>query len=769
MEPRFTEPMARNLLAADGSPVRFENFCVDLFREVDGGVEYVPTSRSWDQGRDGRLGGGRPPVNSPVICCSLRTDVIDKADEDFESVAEHATPDSAIVCSNQEVSEHVADQVERKARGHAKSLKSVRVNGLTQLARLAVRYPAHVEKWYAGELANLRTALSLSDSPESVQLSGMRVALTTQLGGDAQVLQREVSCNLALTALAGGEAAGIEELTDRVSRALHLPRRVQASYLIPAVESLIASGHIQQIDGGYQITDEGRAEVRSRTEGGSRNLLEGRLVVRRLLVTLTGLRLPDGEFAHLWGCIQEGLATLFLENGILITEAVASILGGGTKVADHPTLQEGLHRLGVRVAGLGVGGARAAEVGQAVMDMFREQDSDAFRWLANLCVVYVSLCSLGLEPAAQEQVTARLREIDLILDTDVVLSHLSSGEPNHEAVSRMVDGWRGLGGPMYTAQAVLEEAAYHAWISQREYEETWRSLATMTAAQARHLIENVFVRGFHAEAKGQCHPTMWNSYVRNFRGKGERDFGRILGLLKDSGIDLLSDQTIDRGLAEQIEAHTSELRAGRDGTGSSGTRREHVERCERDGRLVALLSSRRRARQSVGGTAVIVSSAGLLRRACEKVRGVLGDPEPVLPVGAVAYLMALTPGVNLSLDSLRGVLFDTGIVRQLSRLDRTALRAIHASEQYTLAWSRRHTLKEAMREQVVSLALHRGQKPAEVAKQLTDDSPEATQMLTEVVASAVDRLAASNSEKEVERLRQRVAALEKELQRRRLK
>jgi len=77
----FTEAMARTILENELSSHRFERFCVALFSEVDG-VEYVPTSASWDLGRDGRSVSARDDPALAVICCSLRDDVDEKARRD---------------------------------------------------------------------------------------------------------------------------------------------------------------------------------------------------------------------------------------------------------------------------------------------------------------------------------------------------------------------------------------------------------------------------------------------------------------------------------------------------------------------------------------------------------------------------------------------------------------------------------------------------------------------------------------------------------------
>ena len=58
----------------------------------------------------------------------------------------------------------------------------------------------------------------------------------------------------------------------------------------------------------------------------------------------------------------------------------------------------------------------------------------------------------------------------------------------------MIGTWKRLGGTVHAVEPVLSETAYHAWISQPEYEEIWRQLAAMSDLEALQLIDNVFVR-----------------------------------------------------------------------------------------------------------------------------------------------------------------------------------------------------------------------------------------------------------------------------------
>ncbi len=751
----LTEGMVRQILSAESSPSRFESFCIALYKRVDSHV-YVPTSYNYDRGRDARATDASMGEPSPIICASLRQDVLNKAQEDAESLFRHASPKFVRFCSNQPLTEKVADKVEAIFRSASDVVETVIVDGLIQIVPLACQYPATVEQYYSGEAANLRQALAVEAvDAETVQLTGMRIALTTQLSEDAATLREDILHNLVLTALADGAPCNLASLAKRTSDLLHLPRAIQAAYLQSSLEDLSQSDLIRQDDKGrYTVTPNGKSELRNRTETGTARFTEGQQAVRRALEELCGDSPDSHQFARLWNVFQDRIANMFLANGIYITDSVASIIGGRSTLSDHPDLQQQIDDLAERVAQLGIWGGRGPDIQQAICDMFQDRTSEAFRWLSDLCMVYVSVCSLGLDRNAQDQVTARLRELDLILDTDVVLSFLSKGEPLHEAIVAVINGWKRITGSVYVSLPVLEETAYHAWIAQRDYEQVWRRLSSMDTRDALRLINNAFVRGFRIEADGRHEPKRWRYFIGQFRGQHEYDYSKLVPLLKEDGISLLPEEAIDQQFAGEVSKHL--LNARNSGSDDSAEpSQEYKDKCKRDGRLVSLLRTHRRRRAEITGSAVIVSSSGLLRNACSSFASELGAPEAVVPVGAAAYLLTLAPGVNLSLGALRGVLFDVDYRAKLPPIERLVMRILDASEEYMLPFSRRASLRPIMREKINLLAKQRGQKAWEIVKQAESGDESIIQDFAGAVAAAVDVIARSEAEQEVERLRKR--------------
>ena len=109
---------------------------------------------------------------------------------------------------------------------------------------------------------------------------------------------------------------------------------------------------------------------------------------------------------------------------------------------------------------------------QAVIDILTERSGPAFEWLSKVCERFVALCSLGLEASSTEEIRRVIARHKLMLDSDIVITTLCQGERGHEATKEMPAKWTRLGGRLLLPEPVLEEVAYHAYISQREFQET---------------------------------------------------------------------------------------------------------------------------------------------------------------------------------------------------------------------------------------------------------------------------------------------------------
>jgi len=318
--------LLRIILETETSSQRFEHFCNDLFSDVDE-REYVPTSPTWDLGRNGRAVSEQGHGDPAFICATLRSDLEAKIGEDLQRILMSASPRTLIVCSHQDLSEKRCDELTCLARGQMSQDTDVRVVGLLQIIALVSRHPGPFRKHYATDLQQIRDALTVTgEQGEEAQITGMRIALTTQLHDDAQKLRGEIARNLVLTSLAKGDALNDALIIKHISDALHLGRVIQPEYVHASLEQLVATGHVSECDGAYSLAGSGRDELDERTTEGSKRLIEGKRFVRDTLQELLGFEFTDADFNLLWKTVQDGIANMFFSHGIGIIEAISSIV-----------------------------------------------------------------------------------------------------------------------------------------------------------------------------------------------------------------------------------------------------------------------------------------------------------------------------------------------------------------------------------------------------------------------------------------------------------
>jgi len=147
MSNSFTESMAVHILANESNDRRFEDFCIELFRDVDQ-IEYARTSVSWDHGRDGKDVSPKSGPVPPYISCSLRSQALNKAVQDVTRILQDAKPKQLLICCSQPVSEDLEIKIESAIRSVAPSVETIRVHGQERLTQLAVRFPRALEQCY---------------------------------------------------------------------------------------------------------------------------------------------------------------------------------------------------------------------------------------------------------------------------------------------------------------------------------------------------------------------------------------------------------------------------------------------------------------------------------------------------------------------------------------------------------------------------------------------------------------------------------------------
>jgi len=710
--------VTRALFENETSPIRFEKFCIDVLTEAEG-IQMLPTSRSWDRARDAKA-LQNIANQTPVLCASLATDIDTKVRNDLQRLGKTTEVQALFYCSAVQLSEHAVDKLEAAIRNLLPTLGSVQVLGAIQLLELAERNETITRKHYEAEIRSVEQALTsepaLDDETQSI---GLRLALTTQTGEDAHQLRSDLAKRLVAEALATSNHQTAEDIAASVSKRLHLPRPMSASFVSDILTQMEAAGLLTVKKREATLTTKGKSFAKEIPEEASEKLLEGRAAVYDAILRLSGHRLSDDIYNQVWDCLQDGLADLFCSHGSSVVAMVHGILAGD---GDGPRGEERalLEGVGDKVAALFVDSTRGSEVRQAVIDMFSERDTEAFRWLTRTCLVYVMVCSLGLEALSATQVKKALNGVKLVADSDVVISLLCEGERNHHEMVRLVQGWRSLGGQLLAAPAVLEEVSLHAAISEYDYRAMEDRLDQMSDDDADHLIGNAFVRTFRSFGGGHRGRNKWQQYVRQFRGEEELDYANILEIIRDEyGFELLSDASeTEAGFERQVVDFAAKRAAADSDCEPQELDPKTRGKCERDGKLIGAVHSARQAarRGGIGGTTLILSSAGTLRAAGHEFREKLGRPDLVVTGAALGFLLALAPGVHLGLGSLRALLFDHSLAAKLTPLQRFAYRVIEASDEYNVPWARRATLQRELRERILSDAKARG----EGAQQLQD-------------------------------------------------
>src|SRR6266508_909223 len=108
----LNEAIAQSVIEQDQNSFRFERFCNALISDAyEGGNPILPTSSSWDLGRDGRAHGAHGSLFS---CCSLRDDVDKKARDDIARLVQYSGPIERIYfCTSQRLSEKGVETIKR--------------------------------------------------------------------------------------------------------------------------------------------------------------------------------------------------------------------------------------------------------------------------------------------------------------------------------------------------------------------------------------------------------------------------------------------------------------------------------------------------------------------------------------------------------------------------------------------------------------------------------------------------------------------------------
>jgi hypothetical protein len=762
----LTEGMVRVVVSEEIHATRFESFARAVVGQIEGGVQVMGTSPSWDMGRDGR---GYAGANAVYVCCTLIDNVDSKAASDIKRAGKKTRKgDRLYFCTTSALSEHKVQEIERSLGKLVPKEVTTRVLGLYQLVPLGVQWPDLVEQFYKGELEAIRRALADTAGDDSV--TGLQLALLA-IGQDSSAAIREsVYRNVLLTALEHGNPVPLGSIAVSASNALKLSTRLPHDVVDFHLQRLVAEGIVRKVDGAFQLAKDPAQLKAESTSLAARRLLEGRNAIRITIEKALGQQIADEHFTRMWERIQEIVATEFYHRGQALVEEISSLMSSkvgaeGATVVDTGSL---VNTLAEEVAATAANQDLKEELRTAVRGLFADQTSIAFDWLLQLCTSYLAICSLGLEATSGKEIERLLQRITLVFDTDIILSLLSEGEPAHESVKALVSRWKALHGRMLVGIPVLKEAAYHASIADADYKDVERWLPG-TEQERIEIIENAFVRGFAQLLHDRkVTKTQWGRYISQFAGDTRTDHAKISAVLvQDYNISVmagpeLEDKALEAKVAKHLIGEIHETHAV--------ARHRREDKARRDAELFASLARERRAVRRADPSAIclLVSSARRLAEVEAKF-GERGQPHSVVTLSSVLYLLTLVPNVSIGLGALKGLLFDQRITGFPTELERLVVRLVKNSRELLLPSAKRASLVREVRTRLLDDAEKSGERirSSEQAAAVDREAvkPKNAPRLAEIVADAVDRIAVPKRlEEENSRLRRELAELKRQLE-----
>lgn len=760
--------IVRAVVLQDVEPGRFEEFACALASRLEGGP-VLPTSRSWDKGRDGRsVGRGQ----RAFACATLRSDVDKKLQEDLGKISRSgARVERIYFFTSQLASEHTLDEiVAETVRGLFPDSVDIQPLDADKIARLAHFKQDEIWKYYPSELSDCLKELEEDD--DTGKRDATALALATACHPNSAAIRDDAYTALLLAVLADGHGRTPNECARDISTRLHLASVPRNSAFAPYLQNLEGAGLVEHIDGRFQITDAGRELREEKQTIAASELLEGRSLFRSAIEESLGFTMPEDQYERIWKAIQTRLTNFFYTQGHKMVATVERFARTGAaqssqSAAEADELPFFLDELAAAAARACTQATLAEEVDTAIRDVFRERSGQAYEWLSRVCVCFVIVCTLGLEASSGYAIQDALAGAHLILDTDVVLELLGEGEPGHESARHVVKQWPLLGGRLLLADAVAEELAHHAWIAENEYQEA-RGRFLATEVDRRRFVRNVFVRAFgHCVESGAARGRDWRAFISRFRGEQASDTRAVTEFLSDNyRFARLPEGDTKRPPGKSAAAY---LRSKVDKSEARGRDRMiRLDKATRDARLFAAIhryATNQQAGASSREACLLVTSSGRLRALRDKFAL---PTESTLSLADAAYLLTLVPGASVGVGALRSVLFDRRVLPHTDELEVLVLRAIQDSGEYTMPWARRGALLGKVRRGLAQTAKERGERrlaPDEIAQQ---EDEEAKTVLSSAIADALKEVAAEpRLERELQKAQERIRELEHKLDRKR--
>jgi len=326
----------------------FEQFSLEIC-SAEHKIQFLPTSQSWDRGRDGRSAGPSRGSHRNLLCSTLNREIDGKVEADLLRITATSSPDHLIYCSSQYLSEEKADQLTKSIKRHAPSGGST-VYGSLQLAKLATKFPQVFEKHFHAEIESIRETLRSDVSSNDEQKRSLRLALLTAGQSEGATLREDVLKRVVMERLSKDAPHSATEVAQEFSTDFGLPRRIEAATIDRVARELVQEGLTQWSRGGWQLTDAGEQIISTYPPEAADAILTGRAVIRNGIDTLIGKKLSDDQHMRIWSTLLDFLSSLFYKNGLDVIRTLEGILHEEQEEIDTASLQEMLRDGARRVA-----------------------------------------------------------------------------------------------------------------------------------------------------------------------------------------------------------------------------------------------------------------------------------------------------------------------------------------------------------------------------------------------------------------------------------
>lgn len=758
--------VSQSVLNFETNDARFEAFCRDVVSLLEGGSPILTTSTSWDLGRDG-VGVGA--ARGIYVCASLRNDVDQKALNDLARIRETTKGiEKLYFCSSHKLSEQRITNIQSALEREADQEFSVTCLGATQLTEVSARDPAIFDRYYRAEHANVLRAISVDPSDEAEQ-HGLRLALIAAAGEDSNAIRRELYRAGLLEVLQDGLGRTAAACAKQLSARLQLGYNISDAAVAPHLNGLAADGLVTEDAGVFTVSEQGTAHIERLHLGAAERFLTIKNEIRSALENAIGGRLADAHFIKVWRILEDRITAHFHARGVsLVAEVSALLENSATETPSESTAPLSfLEEMATAVAGTSTHPQQQEELRQAVLDLFLDRTGPAAEWLVRVCVSFLACCAIGLEHTSGVALRKLFARTALIFDSDVILSLLGDSEPDHHGVLEIASRWARLGGKLFVPEPVLEEVAYHASIAQRDFDEV-RRLLPGTEVDRERIIENVFVRAFaHYMAHREAKLGQWRTYISQFRGQKPYDSTNLFAHLNaEFAFEKLPSRSEQY---ERLEVDVFRF-LGSENLKRGQTGKIASDKARRDARLYAeLVNYVRMVRASdPGATCLLVSSAHRLT-AVERRFGQSAEPQLVVAISTVLYLLSLLPQVSLGIKAMKAFLFEDRRLGFSSDLERTILRLVRSSSEVMMPWAKRGALMRTVRERLIEDARREGQMLPDDANTSALERrallPENRENTIQILKQALDNIVVdSRTEQENARLRRENEELKRQLE-----